>query len=71
MFFKPFAFGISLAVTTETIVHKEQVPHPVHEHILQDPVTGAVNMYQISGSTIIKVIPATEARLVTKSFLEV
>ena len=69
MFFKPFAFGISLAVTTETIVHKEQIPHPVHEHIQQDPVTGAVNIYQISGSTIVNVTPVTEARLVTKDFL--
>jgi len=70
MFLKPFAFGISLAVTAETIVHKEQLPHPVHEHIFQDPVTRAVNVYQISGSTIIKVTPVTEARLVTKDFLK-
>ena len=69
MSFKPFVFGTTLALTAETIVHKEQTPHPIHEHIQQDPITGAVNMYQISGSKIVNVTTITEARLVTKDFL--
>lgn len=69
MSFKPIFFGATLAITAETIVHKEQTPHPVHEYIQQDPVTGIVNVYQISGSTIIKITPITEVRLATKNFL--
>ena len=55
MSFKPFVFGATLAVAAETIIHKEQTPHPVEEHIQHDPVTGADKIYQISGSTIISV----------------
>ena len=69
MSLKPFVFGATLAITAETVAHKEQTPHPVHEHIQQDPVTGLVNVYQISGSTIVRVIPLSEVRLVTKDFL--
>ena len=63
MSFKPFVFGATLAVISETIVHKEQTPHPVEEHIQQDPVTGEVKIYQISGSTIISVVNYCEAEL--------
>lgn len=63
MSFKPFVFSATLAVTTETIVHKEQTPHPVEEHIQQDPVTGAVKVYQINGSTIVNVTNYREAVL--------
>ena len=68
MYFKPFAFGITIALATEAIVHKEQTPHPYHEHIQQDPVTGVVNVYQISGSTILKVFPVTDSRFAIIDF---
>jgi len=63
MSFRPFVFGVSLAITAETIVNKEQTPHPIEEYIQQDPITGVVNVYQISGSTIINKANYGEAML--------
>ena len=50
---KPVIIGAILAITAETIIKKESTPHPVEEYIQQDPVTGIVNVYQISGSTVL------------------
>lgn len=61
MHFKPFAFGAMLAVGAETVAHHEQTPHPVHEHVHQDHITGRVNVYQISGSTIVRSFEFTDS----------
>jgi len=65
MHFKPFAFSAILSIGAETVAHKEQTPHPVHEHIHQDQVTGRVNVYQISGSTILSSFQFTDASFAT------
>lgn len=56
---KPIVVGAALAVTAETIVHKEQTtPHPVEEQI-QDPVNQGIFYAQMSGVDFYKMPDGT------------
>lgn len=50
MHLKPFVFGVAIAATAETIVHKEHTtPHPVEDQIQQDPISRNNWVAQMSG----------------------
>lgn len=67
---KPFIFGATAMLATEILYKPEEAhPHPVHEHIVRDRVTGVVNVYGIIGSTVVSHY-RTDASLVTVDMMD-